>query len=98
MRITLKRSGGFGGIRTTASLDISKLAPDTSAEIRRLIDGANFFNLPKTIHAERPQPDRFHYELTIEGEGQSHTVCIGEEAASSALKSLIAWVQRNSKA
>jgi hypothetical protein len=36
--------------------------------------------------------------LTIEGEGQSHTVSIGEEAASSALKSLIAWVQKNSKA
>jgi hypothetical protein len=98
LRITLKRSGGFGGIRTTASLDISKLAPDKSAEICRLIDGANFFKLPKTIQPQSPQADRFHYELTIEGEGQSHTVFIGEEAASSALKSLIAWVQKNSKA
>jgi hypothetical protein len=73
------------------------LSPDKGAEIRRLIDEADFFKLPKTIHGRRLQPDRFHYELTIESEGQPHTVSISEEAASSQLKSLIAWVRKNSK-
>jgi hypothetical protein len=98
LHITLKRSGGFGGIRTTVSLDISKLAPAKGAEIRRLIDGADFFKLPQTIHTRRPQPDRLHYELTIEDDQQVHTVSISEEALSPELKSLIAWTQKNAKA
>jgi hypothetical protein len=98
LRITLKRSGGFGGIRTTVSLDTSKLAADKRAEIRRLIDGADFFKLPQTIHTRRAHPDRFHYELTVEDDQQVHTVSISEEALPSQLKSLIGWVQKNSKA
>jgi hypothetical protein len=98
LRITLKRSGGFGGIRTTVSLDISKLAPAKGAEIRRLIDRADFFKLPQTVHTPRPQPDRLHYDLTIEDGPQVHTVSLSEEALSPQLKPLIAWVQKNVKA
>jgi hypothetical protein len=94
----LNRSGGFGGLRATVSLDGSKLPPEKSAELRGLIDAADFFKLPQTIPTRRPQPDRFHYELTIEDGQQVHTVSVSEEVLSPGLKSLIVWLQKHAKA
>lgn len=95
MRITLKRSGGFSGIRTTASLDLSKLPKNKIAEAKALIDAAKFFDLPRSIQPDRPQPDRFQFELTIETDDRAHTVSIAEEAASKDLRALLAWLQKN---
>ena len=97
MRITLKRSGGFGGIQTTASLDLDTPSDAKAAEARRLIDAADFFNLPKTIRLQQQQPDRFQFELTIEDGQRSHTVSTSEDAASKELKTLVSWVQKNAK-
>jgi hypothetical protein len=97
VRITLKRSGGFGGIRTTASLDLSKLPKKKIAEAQALIDAVKFFDLPSSIRPDHPQPDRFQFELTIETDNRTHTVSIAEEAASKELRALLAWVQKNLK-
>lgn len=97
MRITLKRSGGFSGIRTTASLDFSNLPKKKAAQAQALIDAAKFFDLPASIQPERPQPDRFRLDLTIETEDRAHTVSIAEEAASKELRVLLAWLQKNLK-
>lgn len=97
MRITLKRSGGFGGIQTTASLDIEKLPAKKAAELRLLVEGCGFFALPKIIRAKSPQPDRFQLDLTIEDDKQAHTVSIAEEAASKEVKALLGWLAKNLK-
>ena len=97
MRITLKRSGGFGGIRTAASLDLAKLTEKKAAEARRLVDATKFFDLPATIRAKTAHPDRFQFDLTIEDDARSHTVSIAEEAASKELKSLLSWLRKNLK-
>ena len=97
MRITLKRSGGFSGIRTTASLDLANLPKKKVAEAQALIDAAKFFDLPAAIRSERPQPDRFQFDLTIEADDRVHTVSIAEEAASKELRALLAWLQKNLK-
>jgi hypothetical protein len=95
VRITLKRSGGFGGIRTAASLDLTKLTEKKVAEARRLVNATKFFDLPATIRAKSAQPDRFQFDLTIEDDDRSHTVSIAEEAASKELKALLKWLQKN---
>jgi hypothetical protein len=97
MRITLKRSGGFGGIQSSAALDVEKLPEKKSIEIRKLIDASDFFNLPKSINAKSPQPDRFEFELTVEDDKRSHTVSIAEQAASKELKDLLSWLRKNVK-
>jgi hypothetical protein len=97
MRITLKRSGGFGGIQSSASLDVEKLPDKKSIEIHKLIDASDFFNLPNRIDAKSAQPDRFQFELTIEDDKRSHTVSIAEQAASKALKDLLSWLRKNLK-
>jgi hypothetical protein len=91
----LKRSGGFGGIRTTASLDLSTLPKKKAAAVQALIDAAKFFDLPASIRPKHPQPDRFQFELTIEAGDRTHTVSISEEAASKELRALLAWLQKN---
>jgi hypothetical protein len=97
VRITLKRSGGFAGIQTTASLDIEKLSAKKAAELRLLVAGCKFFGLPKIIRAKSPEPDRFQFDLTIEEDKLSHTVSIAEEAASAELKALLTWLGKNMK-
>jgi len=97
VRITLKRSGGFAGIRTTASLDFSNLPKKKVAEAQALIDAAKFFDLPASIRPQRPQPDRFQFDLTIETDDRAHTVSIAEEATSKELRALLAWLQKNLK-
>ena len=97
MRITLKRSGGFGGILTTASLDIETLPEKKVAAVRRLIDASGFFDLPKMVRGKAPQPDRFQFDLTIADDNRSHTVSIAEEAASKELKAFLGWLRKNMK-
>jgi hypothetical protein len=98
MRITLKRSGGFGGISTAASLDLTKESEKKAAAARRLVNAAKFFDLPTTIRLKSQQRDRFQFELNIDDGDRSHTVSIAEEAASPELKALLAWLQKNLKA
>jgi hypothetical protein len=95
VRIILKRSGGFAGIQTAASLDLEKLPEKKAAEARLLIEKSKFFDLPKTVRAKRPEPDRFQFDVTIEDGDRSHTVSIAEEAASKDLKLLLSWLRKN---
>jgi hypothetical protein len=53
--------------------------------------------LPASIRPQRPQPDRFQFDLTIEADDRTHTVSIAEEAASKELRALLAWLQKNLK-
>jgi hypothetical protein len=93
----LKRSGGFGGIQTAASLDLEQLPEKQAAEARRLIERVKFFDLPKAIRAKSPQPDRFQFDVTIEDDDRSHTVSVAEDAASPDLKLLLSWLGKNLK-
>ncbi len=63
MRITVIRTGGFGGVARRASLDTEDL-PD-SAELTSLAEQA----VAEGHHGERPVgvPDGFHYEIEADG-------------------------------
>jgi hypothetical protein len=89
MRISFERSGGFAGITRTKTIDTATLPPNESNQVSQLIQSAGFFELPQTITSDTRGSDRFQYTLTVENNGQQHTITVGESALSGDLKSLI---------
>jgi hypothetical protein len=96
MRISLERTGGFAGLSRTTTVDTANISEEKAKQLPQILENADFFNLPTYIAGNTPQPDRFHYRLTVENNGQSHTVSVSEAAIPGSLKSLIEWIQ-NSK-
>ncbi len=100
MRIKYERSGGFAGITVSKEIDLSALKPAEAKKIEGLIQTSEFFKLPKTpkkassTMSQRSvaQPDRFQYKLTIEADGQKHTVTASEQNLPPNLKPLLDWL------
>jgi hypothetical protein len=89
MRIEVQKSGGVAGLlRPVDAFDTDNLSPEDSHSIRRLVDAADFFNLPPEI-APGPERDSFTYRINVESGGRSHTVRTGKHAAPAPLRDLI---------
>jgi hypothetical protein len=88
MRIEFQRSGGFAGLRLATTVDVDKLPADEAAELKRLVDAADFFRLPATLKATRGA-DQFTYRLTVEAGNRQHTVEVSENAAPESLRPLL---------
>lgn len=91
MTITLERSGGFTGIPQKKNLDVSALPESEASELNQLVDSSGFFNLPAIIPST-PLPDRFSYKITINREGNQHSVSVAETNVPEALKPLLDWL------
>ena len=89
MRIQFERSGGFAGMRLTATIDTDTLAPDEARVLQALMDTAWFFDLPAVIASPTPGADQFQYRLTVEADERRHTVEVGEAAAPDTLQPLL---------
>jgi len=89
MKVNFERSGGFAGLRLSATVDTEKLSPEEAQELEEMVRAARFFDLPAKISSESPGADRFRYKLTVEAEGRRHTVELGEAAASEQLRTLL---------
>ncbi len=88
MRVTLERTGGFAGVRLSASVDTDKLPSADAQRLRQLVANAHFFSLPETISTPVQQPDRFQYKVTVLDGGRAHTVTAGEVALPASLRPL----------
>lgn len=96
MRVTVQRSGGFTGIPLIKSIDGASMSPQEETQLRKMIDEADFFQLPSTIQTI-PEPDRFQYQITIEQEGKSHSVTCAETAIPPKLKPLLNWLMESAR-
>lgn len=94
MRIVFERSGGFAGMRISATIDTQALSPEQASELRSLIEAAHFFDLPKTIRSSTPGGDQFQYQVTIEGEGKRHTIEVNDASAPASLQPLLRQLTR----
>ncbi len=92
MRISIERSGGFAGITMKTTVDEKDVAPDEALKLRQLVEEADFFNLPRKIVSQPPQPDPFQYELKLEEKGRQYAVSVGEEVMPEKLKPLVSWL------
>jgi hypothetical protein len=88
MRIEFERTGGLAGMRVHAAVDTDTLAPDDARQVKDLVAAAGYFDLPAVI-AAAPGTDQFQYRLTVEGEGRTHTVEVGDASAPEALQPLL---------
>jgi hypothetical protein len=61
MQITVRRTGGFAGLRLERSVDTS--TRDDAGELEELVKTAQLDAVPQTP----PQPDRFTYEVDVDG-------------------------------
>ena len=89
MRIHFERTGGFAGMRVTATIDTESLSPEEASELQEMVNAASFFDLPEVIEAPNGGADRFQYRLTVEDAGRSHTVRVGEAASPDELRPLL---------
>jgi hypothetical protein len=89
MKIKLERSGGFTGIPLRANIDSDSLAAEESKALQEMVKSSGFFDLPAKIPPSAAGADRFNYKITIETEGQSHTVEFSEANTPAELAPLV---------
>ena len=71
--ITFERSGGAAGKDLHLDLDLNTLPEDESQHLLKLIDEADFFNIPEHP-AEQFKADEFQYTIGVNAGHASHTV------------------------
>ena len=89
IRISLIRSGGFAGIPMVVNVDSDSLSTEEEREFSGLIEAAGLFQLPESIDSPGGGADRFMYKLTVDVDGHSHSVEVGEAAVPSGLRPLL---------
>ncbi len=91
-RVQFERTGGFAGLRLAVDLNIDSLSAAEADELRRLVEGARFFELPSEVVSPAEGADQFVYKLTVESADRSHTVEVAESAVPETLRPLIDWL------
>lgn len=80
MKISYRRTGGFAGMVMRYEFDTDSLSTEDAEELTRMVDSVKFFALPSEIPSTGAGADQFEYRLTVETEGQQHTVEVGDAA------------------
>jgi hypothetical protein len=94
MVIKLQRFGGVAGIiRPPIMINTEACDAAAAAQLDKLLRVSNFFELPSEILPERPIADSFQYELTIQVNGNEHTVTTTERSAPQTLRDLLQAVR-----
>ena len=88
MQIEFVRSGGFAGIQLTASLDTQELDSEQVMAVEKMVEEADFFNLPEEIQAGSSAADRFIYHLTVSISEETHSVMVHEAGMPDRLRPL----------
>jgi hypothetical protein len=89
MLIQFERTGGFTGLRMKASIDTQSLDPAEAEILANLVRLSDFFNMPGTFITSNERVDQFHYRLTIDKEGHTHTFYADESALPDQIRPLI---------
>jgi hypothetical protein len=97
MRIELKVEGGLAylpGMKKPITVDSDKLSKSDAAALKKLVDAAEFFDLPSTINKPAPgAADYQTYTITVESGKRQHRVQAVDPVDSTALLDLIDFVR-----
>jgi len=86
--IIFKRSGGFIGQGMRFRLDLNQIPADDARDIIRLIQQAEFFNLPENFIIKF-NPNEYQYTITIDLGIISHTVRANDTTMPASLRPLV---------
>jgi len=87
-KITFKRSGGFAGGGLRFELNLNALPISTVRSITRLVEQAQFFDLPENL-IRISQPDDCQYTITVDAGITNHTVHTNDSTMPSSLRPLV---------
>ncbi|MDP9399253.1 MAG: hypothetical protein M3P96_16160 [Actinomycetota bacterium] len=93
IRVSLVRSGGFGGLSREGSLDTSALDAEAAREVADLVDRLDLPRLAETRRAPG-RPDGFQYDLTVERGDQQWQLSLAESQVAPELRPLLQRVLR----
>jgi hypothetical protein len=83
-----KRCGGFIGTGMRFQVDLDQLPTNDSRYIDRLIEQAEFFNLPENLIIKF-NPDEYQYTITVDLGVTSHTVRTNDTTMPASLRPLV---------
>lgn len=86
--ITFKRSGGFIGRGMRLQVDLEQLPIHDARYLTRLIEQAEFFNLPENLIIKF-NPDEYQYTITVDLGVTSHTVRTNDTTMPGSLRPLV---------
>lgn len=92
VKIYFERTGGFAGMRTSASLDTDKLPPNESEQLHDMCNNMDFFNLPSKSTPTSGTADIFRYKITIESKDGKHTVETTDMSMTPELENLVSFL------
>lgn len=101
MKITIEISGGFAAIpklNAPSTIDTGKIDAPLADELKSLLDQTSFFDQPKIIGTPIPgSADLMTYIVTVQADGQSHTVHITDPITDPSLQTLVDRIQAISR-
>jgi hypothetical protein len=98
MKIHFERTGGFAGLKLRTTVDSESLPRREAERLERLLARSHFFELPLSLEGRTPGADRFHYRVTVESGGRTHTVRTSDAALPEELRPLVEWLAVRVKA
>jgi len=98
LKVYFESSGGFTGMHNSTVIDTDLTNSEDAQQLKNLVMNSDFFDLPS--ESSRPKPgsaDYIAYKITVETEGQSHTVRTNDISMTPKLSTLIRFLQSRSK-
>jgi hypothetical protein len=96
MKIKIERSGGFAGIASSNEIATDKLPSSLDTTVKKLLNGRK---LPpaKSLSPPKGAADYMKYRITIQDGKDNHVIECSEFDLDGSMKSLINYVQNQSK-
>jgi hypothetical protein len=94
MEIYFEESGGLTGISKKISINSDSLCHEEASELQRLIDNANFFDLPSELASPLQGADYLEYKITIENnDNKKHSITTTDLTMPSKVSPLIRYLR-----
>jgi hypothetical protein len=89
MRIDFARSGGLAGLTMAVSIDTARLPPDAAAVVDAALSQADLAELAARPRQPAAGADRYQYDLTIERDGECHSLSFPESEVPPELRPVV---------
>jgi hypothetical protein len=89
MHILFERSGGFMGMTTKTSFDLSDIPEAEAEQVRAIIEKVDFSKLPEKSQNINNSADQFTYTITITSQEWEQTIITSDASAPEDIQPLI---------